>query len=40
VLRSIPRKLGGVVALALFILILYFLPFFNKKGIQGIGFRV
>jgi ubiquinol-cytochrome c reductase cytochrome b subunit len=40
VLRSIPRKLGGVVALAFFILILYFLPFFNKRRIQGSGFRV
>lgn len=31
VLRSIPRKLGGVIALALFVLILYILPFTAKN---------
>lgn len=31
ILRSIPSKLGGVVALVISIFILYFLPFFNKK---------
>nr|QXX99477.1 cytochrome b [Laevapex fuscus] len=31
ILRSIPSKLGGVVALVMSIFVLYFLPFFNKK---------
>lgn len=36
VLRAIPKKLGGVVALALFVAILYFLPFLNRKsGLAG-----
>ncbi|RYA73313.1 hypothetical protein DD592_25975 [Enterobacter cloacae complex sp. 2DZ2F20B] len=30
-LRSIPNKLGGVIALAMSIAILYILPFTNKK---------
>nr|AXS65159.1 cytochrome b [Coleoptera sp. 8 KM-2017] len=32
ILRSIPNKLGGVIALALSIAILYILPFTNKKS--------
>lgn len=31
ILRSIPNKIGGVIALALSVLILYSLPFFNNK---------
>nr|QVM79255.1 cytochrome b [Stenocorus meridianus] len=31
ILRSIPNKLGGVIALAMSIAILYFLPFMNQK---------
>nr|APX39350.1 cytochrome b [Aphthona lutescens] len=31
ILRSIPNKLGGVIALVMSIAILYFLPFFNNK---------
>nr|APX39784.1 cytochrome b [Longitarsus exsoletus] len=31
ILRSIPNKLGGVIALVMSIAILYFLPIFNKK---------
>jgi ubiquinol-cytochrome c reductase cytochrome b subunit len=31
ILRCIPRKLGGVVALVLSVALLYFLPFFCKK---------
>lgn len=31
ILRSIPSKLGGVLALLISVLILYFLPFFDKK---------
>jgi len=46
VLRSIPNKLGGVIALFLFIVILFFLPFifkFNKLGelsLRKFRFRV
>nr|UUG47483.1 cytochrome b [Ips hauseri]UUG47496.1 cytochrome b [Ips hauseri]UUG47509.1 cytochrome b [Ips hauseri] len=35
ILRSIPNKLGGVVALVLSIAILYILPFSNKKKFQS-----
>lgn len=35
ILRSIPNKLGGVIALMIRILILIFLPFILKKKIQG-----
>nr|YP_010958774.1 cytochrome b [Eumorphobotys obscuralis]WNB40522.1 cytochrome b [Eumorphobotys obscuralis] len=38
ILRSIPNKLGGVIALVLSILILIILPFSSKKKIQGIQF--
>lgn len=38
VLRSIPKKLGGVVALAMFLLIYYFLPYFFVKNRRGLGF--
>nr|APX39473.1 cytochrome b [Phyllotreta variipennis] len=31
ILRSIPNKLGGVIALMMSIMILYFMPFINKK---------
>nr|AXS65469.1 cytochrome b [Cucujoidea sp. 39 KM-2017] len=31
ILRSIPNKLGGVIALVMSIAILYFMPFFNNK---------
>nr|APX39860.1 cytochrome b [Longitarsus tabidus] len=31
ILRSIPNKLGGVIALVMSIAILYFLPFYNQK---------
>jgi len=36
VLRAIPRKLGGVLCLVLFILILVFPPFFKNKNIKEI----
>jgi ubiquinol-cytochrome c reductase cytochrome b subunit len=36
ILRSIPRKLGGVVALVLSILILFTLPFLNSNKIRSI----
>nr|AMX74015.1 cytochrome b [Scydosella musawasensis] len=38
ILRSIPNKLGGVIALLMSILILLFLPFINKKKIQSNSF--
>nr|YP_009142278.1 cytochrome b [Loxostege sticticalis]AKG65051.1 cytochrome b [Loxostege sticticalis] len=38
ILRSIPNKLGGVIALVFSILILIILPFTFKKKIQGIQF--
>nr|YP_009236871.1 cytochrome b [Telchinia kalinzu]AMJ17328.1 cytochrome b [Telchinia kalinzu] len=38
ILRSIPNKLGGVIALVMSILILAILPFTSNKKIQGIQF--
>nr|YP_001798465.1 cytochrome b [Trigoniophthalmus alternatus]ABS57563.1 cytochrome b [Trigoniophthalmus alternatus] len=38
ILRSIPNKLGGVVALIMSIMILMILPFTNLKKIQGMQF--
>lgn len=38
ILRSIPNKLGGVIALVLSIAILYILPFTNKKKYQSTQF--
>nr|YP_010026195.1 cytochrome b [Oxytauchira flange]QOQ37039.1 cytochrome b [Oxytauchira flange] len=38
ILRSIPNKLGGVIALFLSISILMILPFYNKTPFQGIQF--
>nr|AEP27695.1 cytochrome b [Rhopalapion longirostre] len=38
ILRSIPNKLGGVLALVFSIAILYTLPFFNKKKIKSLQF--
>nr|AOY39849.1 cytochrome b [Tomicus piniperda] len=38
ILRSIPSKLGGVLALVMSIAILYLVPFLNKKKIQGTQF--
>nr|YP_009927485.1 cytochrome b [Pseudodendrothrips mori]QFO91087.1 cytochrome b [Pseudodendrothrips mori] len=40
ILRSIPNKLGGVIALLMSILILLFLPFLKKRNInQGLQFK-
>lgn len=39
ILRSIPSKLGGVVALVMRIAILYFLPFFLKPKVRSRGFN-
>nr|YP_002265547.1 cytochrome b [Chaetosoma scaritides]ACF35106.1 cytochrome b oxidase [Chaetosoma scaritides] len=38
ILRSIPNKLGGVLALVFSIAILFFLPLINKKNIQSMNF--
>ncbi len=38
ILRAIPNKLGGVIALILSIAILFILPFFNIRKFQGIQF--
>nr|QIV24612.1 cytochrome b [Aesa media] len=38
ILRSIPNKLGGVIALAMSIMVLYLLPFYNKKKFQSTQF--
>nr|AZA05028.1 cytochrome b [Anthrenus verbasci] len=38
ILRSIPNKLGGVIALVMSIMILYILPFTNKKIYQSMEF--
>lgn len=38
ILRSIPNKLGGVIALVISIAILFFMPFFNNKKIQRNSF--
>lgn len=39
ILRSIPNKLGGVIALLISILILLFIPFFSKYNIKGFKFQ-
>nr|YP_010580851.1 cytochrome b [Bruchidius siliquastri]UZT27036.1 cytochrome b [Bruchidius siliquastri] len=38
ILRSIPNKLGGVIALVMSIAILYFMPFINKKKFMSTQF--
>jgi ubiquinol-cytochrome c reductase cytochrome b subunit len=38
ILRSIPNKLGGVIALVLSIAILFILPFVNKSSFRGLEF--
>nr|QLI42480.1 cytochrome b [Trogoderma granarium] len=38
ILRSIPNKLGGVIALVMSIAILYALPFMNKKNMNSTSF--
>nr|YP_009860232.1 cytochrome b [Neoplocaederus obesus]QKW88549.1 cytochrome b [Neoplocaederus obesus] len=38
ILRSIPNKLGGVIALVMSIAILYIMPFINKKKFQSTQF--
>nr|YP_009441732.1 cytochrome b [Anatis ocellata]AOY39277.1 cytochrome b [Anatis ocellata] len=38
ILRSIPNKLGGVIALVMSIAILYFMPFINKKMMKNNSF--
>nr|AML26020.1 cytochrome b [Staphylinidae sp. BMNH 1274245] len=38
ILRSIPNKLGGVIALVMSIAILFIMPFTNKKKMQSLSF--
>jgi ubiquinol-cytochrome c reductase cytochrome b subunit len=38
ILRSIPNKLGGVVALALAVMVLYILPFYGNTKFKSIAF--
>nr|ALO77051.1 cytochrome b [Brentidae sp. GENSP01] len=38
ILRSIPNKLGGVIALVMSIMILYFIPFMNNKKMSSTQF--
>nr|YP_002213649.1 cytochrome b [Atelura formicaria]ABS88987.1 cytochrome b [Atelura formicaria] len=38
ILRSIPNKLGGVVALGMSIMILFILPFYHKSNFRGLQF--
>nr|QSS48565.1 cytochrome b [Kradibia gibbosae] len=40
ILRSIPNKLGGVIALLMSILILLFIPFFSQYKIKGFKFQI
>lgn len=39
ILRSIPNKLGGVVALAASLLVLFLLPLLHKSRLRGLTFR-
>lgn len=39
ILRSIPNKLGGVIALVLSIMVLYIVPILNKKNKQSLHFN-
>jgi len=39
ILRAIPNKLGGVIALVLSVLILAVLPFVHTSNIKGLSFR-
>lgn len=39
ILRSIPNKLGGVVALVASLLVLFFLPLLHKSRLRGLTFR-
>ena len=38
ILRSIPNKLGGVIALALAVMVLYILPFYGGKSFKSLRF--
>lgn len=38
ILRSIPNKLGGVVALVLAVFVLYIFPFYGKRRFKGLSF--
>merc|ERR1711976_820416 len=38
ILRRVPNKLGGVIALFLSVLVLYVLPFYQKNHLRGLAF--
>jgi ubiquinol-cytochrome c reductase cytochrome b subunit len=38
ILRSIPNKIGGVVALLMSVMVLFVLPFINKRRLKGVAF--
>ena len=40
ILRSIPRKLGGVIRLVISICVLFFLPFLHIKGCRGCAYNI
>ena len=39
ILRSIPNKLGGVIALVASVLVLFFLPYLHRSKFRGLSFR-
>ena len=39
ILRSIPNKLGGVMALVASVLVLFFLPYLHRSKLRGLSFR-
>lgn len=39
ILRSIPNKFGGVIALVLSILVLFLLPYLHRSSLKGLIFR-
>lgn len=38
ILRSIPNKLGGVIALAIAVVILIVMPFYGNRGFKSLSF--
>ena len=39
ILRSVPRRVGGVLALGASVFVLYLLPFFNRVVLRGVSLR-
>merc|ERR1712177_44317 len=38
ILRSVPNKLGGVIALAIAVIILFIIPFYGNRGFKRLRF--